>query len=90
MAPEVLDKEHKINLRQLNTYWQDPWKAIFTLEKGEALVNLCRKITTGPFKYKDKGWQGEPINSAYAITDPNGASNDAYTTTPTDYVKCVS
>ncbi|MBA0772570.1 hypothetical protein Gotri_007917 [Gossypium trilobum] len=68
---------------------EDPWQAIFTLERGEASINLCRKITW-PFKYKDKGWRGEPINSAYAITDPNRASNDGYTTAPSDYVKCLS
>ncbi|MBA0834349.1 hypothetical protein Goarm_006710, partial [Gossypium armourianum] len=62
----------------------DPWQTIFTLEREEASVNLCQKITTGPFKYKDKGWPDEPINSSYAITDPNGASNDAYTTAPSD------
>ncbi|KAG8478972.1 hypothetical protein CXB51_028855 [Gossypium anomalum] len=68
----------------------DPWQAIFTLEREEASTNPCQKGTTGPIKSKDKGWRSEPIKSAHTITDPNGASDNAHTTTPSNYTRCVS
>ncbi|MBA0848421.1 hypothetical protein Goshw_001932 [Gossypium schwendimanii] len=52
VTPEVLDDEHKIDLRQLNIHWL---QAIFALEKAEASANPYRKGTTGPFKSKKKG-----------------------------------
>ncbi|KAG8485329.1 hypothetical protein CXB51_021847 [Gossypium anomalum] len=64
---------------------EDPWKTIFALGKEEALANPCRKGMTWPFKSKKNGWQGEPINSTHAITGLNGVSDDAHTTTPSDY-----
>ncbi|MFQ6636742.1 hypothetical protein Gotur_013905, partial [Gossypium turneri] len=72
------------------TFLVDLWQAIFALGRGKPLANPCRKRTTGPFKSKDKGWRDGPINSAHAITSPNGASDDAHTTAPSDYAKCVS
>ncbi|KAG8493406.1 hypothetical protein CXB51_010824 [Gossypium anomalum] len=54
-APEVLNDEHKIDLRQSNTTWLDLCQAIFAVGRVEALVNPCRKRTTGPFKSKEKG-----------------------------------
>ncbi|MBA0552243.1 hypothetical protein Golob_023072, partial [Gossypium lobatum] len=34
--------------------------------------------------------EGQPINSAHAITEPNASSDDAHTTTTSDYAKCIS
>ncbi|KAG8478361.1 hypothetical protein CXB51_028113 [Gossypium anomalum] len=34
---------------------EDPWQAIFALERAEALAIPCRKGMTGHFKSKDKG-----------------------------------
>ncbi|KAG8492204.1 hypothetical protein CXB51_009868 [Gossypium anomalum] len=42
-ALEVLDDEHKIDLRQSNMNWPDPWQAIFATERVEASTNSCRK-----------------------------------------------
>ncbi|KAK5835494.1 hypothetical protein PVK06_011183 [Gossypium arboreum] len=42
-----------------------------------------------PFKSKDNGWKGEPINNTHAITNPNRASDDAYTIAPSDYARCA-
>ncbi|MBA0814740.1 hypothetical protein Gohar_020547 [Gossypium harknessii] len=69
---------------------EDLWQAIFALERAETSVIPCRKGTTKPFKSKDNGWRGRPINRAHAITDPNGASDDAHTTAPSNYARCMS
>ncbi|KAG8474887.1 hypothetical protein CXB51_031571 [Gossypium anomalum] len=50
--PEVLDDQHKIDLRQTNTNWPDLWQAIFTVGRAEASANQCRKKTTGPLNPK--------------------------------------
>ncbi|MFQ6650393.1 hypothetical protein Gotur_022119 [Gossypium turneri] len=34
--------------------------------------------------------QQEPINSTHTITRPNASSDDAHTTSPSDYARCVS
>ncbi|MBA0868086.1 hypothetical protein Goshw_008615 [Gossypium schwendimanii] len=68
----------------------DLWQAIFTIGRAEVSPIPCRKGMTGPFKSNDKGWRGGPINSTYAIIDPNRSSNYAHTTTPSDYARCVS
>ncbi|KAK5785009.1 hypothetical protein PVK06_039550 [Gossypium arboreum] len=46
--PDVLDDQHKIDLRLTNTDWQDSWQAIFAIERAEVLANPCRKGTMGP------------------------------------------
>ncbi|KAG8496658.1 hypothetical protein CXB51_007796 [Gossypium anomalum] len=53
--PEVLDDQHRIDLRQTNMNWLDPWQAIFAVGRAEMSANSCRKGTMGPFKSKDKG-----------------------------------
>ncbi|MBA0805297.1 hypothetical protein Gohar_004821 [Gossypium harknessii] len=103
MAPEVLDKEHKINLRRLNTYWlvfhakymkiwENQYDNIPTDEPIIVSELACDPNYMSWFRIHGKPYLllKEKRRRAYAITDPNGARNDAYTTAPSDYVKCVS
>ncbi|MBA0743723.1 hypothetical protein Gogos_006382 [Gossypium gossypioides] len=86
VAPKVLDKVHKINLRRLNTYWP-----VFHAEYIEMWENQYDNIPTHESIIVSElacdpnymSWfriYGEPINSAYAITDPYVYLN------PSDYV----
>ncbi|MBA0754642.1 hypothetical protein Gogos_021943 [Gossypium gossypioides] len=92
MAPEMLNDEHKIDLWRLNTHWP-----VFHSKYIKIWENRYDNIPTRepiiipkPFKFKDNGGQGGPINSAHAITGPTEASDNAHTTASLYYAKCVS
>ncbi|KAG8481414.1 hypothetical protein CXB51_026254 [Gossypium anomalum] len=89
--PEVLNDQHKIDLRLTNTDWTDPWQTIFAVGRAETSINPCGKGTMVPFKSKKKGrWHG-PINNthtitghinsaAQTITEPNASIDDTHIT----------
>ncbi|KAG8486315.1 hypothetical protein CXB51_019657 [Gossypium anomalum] len=103
VTPEVLDEEHKIDLRQTNMHWSpffseyiEMWENRYDHIPTRELI-IVPKLTCTPdymlwFRIHGKSYllSKEQRRRAHTITEPNASSDNAHTTAPSDYARCIS